>query len=1558
MTEQKEWITLTECKEHNLKNISLQIPLGSLTLLCGVSGSGKSTLAHDVCFAEGQGRFLESFSAYARIFQARLNRSHTRRIDNIPPALALEQVFLNHNPRSTVATLSDLYSPIRLLYSRFAQISAANKPTRSHLSFNHPLGACPDCQGLGQVYTLDHESLIRDGRLSLRQGALRLSTPNGYIIYSQVTIDVLDQVCRAHGFSVDIAWQDLRDEQKQVVLYGSDRIEIPFGKHPLESRLKWSGITAKPRELGHYRGIVPIMEEILKRDPNPNILRWCRQQPCPNCQGLRLRRQMHGLRYRQTDLGTLLAFTVSELADWSFGELKLGKLQEPEKRLLDELNRHSRLLVDLRLGHLQLLRSIPSLSPAEIQGIRLASLLKSPISDMLYVLDEPASALHPFEKPPVYRHIRNLLAQNCTILLVSHDRAALDYADWVVEMGPGGGAQGGNVLFSGKADDFRNRIAHDPTLTPTMTAWSKPMTQAPQQRIQSQQAVAECGLITVVSGLSGSGKSSLLGKLTQSHERLDERERDFDRVQFVDQQPLGKNSRSNPATYTGLFDDIRTLFARQTQAREQGLSSSAFSFNSQAGACPSCQGSGMIEISLHHLSPISQICEGCQGRRYQPEVLGIQYEGLAIDEVLSLTVSQALAFFHKEKKISARLKVLADLGLGYLTIGQPSSSLSGGEAQRVRLASFIAPGQRNRTLYLLDEPCLGLHDQDIPCLLYALKKLAGQGAALVIAENNPLFVSGCDRLLELVNRKPDPSSTEISAGRDADPDKIVMHGVRTRNLQNLSLVIPKRKLTVVCGPSGSGKSSLLHETLYKTCQRRYAEHLSPYLRDRLALGGHGDVDEINPYMPALSLVSHHGGGNPRSTVGTLSGINDTLRVLFSRLGQPEPNAVNKTLRAADFSFNHPDGACSFCTGLGTVTQADASRWLVNPQLGILNGAFSADKGCQFFFAADGRRIAELLGAARALNIDVIAPWCALSSQAKDLILNGHEGDFPVVWNYSRGKRSGEHRYQAPWPGFNRLILEAWRQKKEHKKQAINFQQVVFTGDCPVCHGLRLKNTTLEVRLGRVSLRDVLSAFLTDLHKQFRTFSSALFADNPSRNELAVCTELMPDLQLQLEQILALGLGYLNLSRAADSLSYGEMQRLRLAAFLGNRLNHCLFILDEISRGLHPLDIASLSGVIGQLLARRNTVALIDHHPLVQREADWLIELGPGGGKRGGQICRMGQGNRTDFSPDPLRIAAMPSAGAIIVRQAKVNNLDGIDIEIPASGITVLCGVSGSGKTTLMREVIGRSFTAASPVHCQEINGLDRFSAVHFFDNRMGSNGPGESLLDFLSMREPIMRLFGKPVLSACPHCQGEGEMRTDLDYMGSYASECPFCLQTGYETATLAAKVGTVSLADTLSCEIGEMSASIVTAAGLQRELALAKEFSLDYLSLNRKLGSLSVGERQRLTIARILLGLGEQASLLLLDEPDSGLSANECRQLLECLRRHVGDRHAALVVSHHPVFMAGADWLIDLGPGAGPQGGKLTAQGSPEQIVSGNWPLSYTAKFLKTLYPRKTTLG
>jgi excinuclease ABC subunit A len=1603
-----DFITVANSREHNLKGVSLRIPLNRLTLVCGVSGSGKSTLAHDVLCSEGQGRFLESFSAYARLFQARQNRSRTDAIGHIPPALALGQRLSLNNPRSTVCTLTDLQGPLRMLFSRFAAADGGGeKITRSHLSFNHALGACPACQGLGRVHEIDTGSLITDENRSLRQGALSLSTPNGYIIYSQVTLDALDQVCRAHGFSVDVPWKDLSAEQKQVVLYGSDRVQIPFGKHPLASRLKWTGITPKPRGLGIYRGIVPVMAEVLSRDPNPNILRYCRQRPCPACTGLRLKPRALELNYRGTRLRALLSGTVAQLAAWGEKEAADPGRSRAEKLLLTMLAANARRLSDLSLGHLVLTRSVPSLSRSEGQRIQVANLLRNPISGMLYVLDEPGSGLHAEEKKPLYRRLGELVSVGGTVVMVSHDPQALPFADWVVELGPGGGTHGGRLLFSGSREEFLARPKRPEAVSPASPdrpqrgdrtalgrkpapGWFSPRpAQGELKELDAVRIPAES--ISVISGLSGSGKTTLLERFS----RLDARRRDGEpplrRTILVDQEPLGRNARSNPATYTKIFDDIRKLFAAQPGAKKLGLSASSFSFNTEQGCCPNCQGAGVIEITMHYMQSLFQTCPQCQGRRYMDRVLEFRHQGLAIDEVLELTVDQGLAYFAAEPRIGGQLKVLSELGLGYLTLGQPSSTLSGGEAQRVRLASFIQAGRAAGSLYLLDEPCMGLHDRDVPFLVRALKSLCRQRATVLVAENNPRFIAACDWLVELPGpglagdrlfcgqvggaRQQEGSRVAalLSAGTalpsgsgpadgaipsaPAGPAFIHLRGVRTHNLKNIDVTIPERSFTVVSGPSGSGKSSLVLDTLYKACLRRYAELLSPYLRDRLSLAGASDCDEIVPYKPAVALSARYLEATPRSTVGTLSGVHDTLRLLFSRVGGKEAG-----LHASHFSFNHHDGACTGCNGLGHVFQADITRWLVDPDKSILDGAFSSAKKCQFFLDRNGRFLAILQAAARELDIDVSRKWRDLSPEVQALILEGTPGTFNVNWEFQRGRRRGEHRFSSEWAGFNRLLLEDFQKKKERHAPDDPYRDVVSRGACPSCQGLRLRERVLRLRCSGVPLAELLSMPLTQLEETAQRMSGGAASGPASPREELLAREVMPILRRQVRALINLGLGYLTLSRAVNTLSDGEHQRLRLASLLCNRLNFTLFVLDEASRGLHPHDVSSLLAALRQLLTGGNSLVAVDHHPLVAAEADWMIRLGPGSGQRGGRVVFMGKEPPATSPQIPIRAGAAPpqTEDDIVISAASVHNLRGLDLRIPGRGFSVLCGVSGSGKSTLLHRVIHESALAGRPLNCTAASGLDRFGRVHSFRPVNPTRGGNDRVLDLLGAATAVLDLFLRATgqqasrdsqrrLPPCPHCHGKGEWATDLDYLGSFVEPCAYCRGSGLAEEFSRLRLEGWTLADLLAGDLDAIPGELAARSRLERPLAHAREFALGHLSLGRRLASLSGGELQRLRLARLFMELGRGPDLLLLDEPDSGLGDGECRQLIAAIRQRTGQGHAAIVISHQPLLMGQADYIVDLGPGAGDDGGRLVACGAPRDLLAGDWPLSKTAAFLKT---------
>ncbi|NCD43305.1 MAG: excinuclease ABC subunit UvrA, partial [Bacteroidia bacterium] len=436
-------IAINNASEHNLKSVTLEIPRNKLICVTGVSGSGKSSLVFDVLHAEGRRRYLETFSGAARLALGKLQRPEVGSITGLSPTIAVNQTTIIRNTRSTVGTMTGIYDLLRLLFARLATSdSSTTKPSRSLFSFNSEKGACPACKGLGLEEQIEPKLFIGDPTKTLREGCIVMTTPSGYIVYSQVTMDVLNLVCTAHGFNVDIPWKELTEAQKNIVLYGSDKIKVPFGKHTLESRMKWSGITAKPREEGHYKGIVPVMEEILKRDRNTNILRFVESVPCSSCQGARLKEESLSFLLGGMNIAQLADLTLQELQTWTAQQKQYAS--EPVWReTLAAINKRIGVLDNLGLSYLTLARESSSLSGGESQRIRLASKVLSGLQGVIYVIDEPSIGLHATEHQKLMKVLRELNKQGNTVIVIEHDRSTMLQSDWLIDIGPGAGVKGG-----------------------------------------------------------------------------------------------------------------------------------------------------------------------------------------------------------------------------------------------------------------------------------------------------------------------------------------------------------------------------------------------------------------------------------------------------------------------------------------------------------------------------------------------------------------------------------------------------------------------------------------------------------------------------------------------------------------------------------------------------------------------------------------------------------------------------------------------------------------------------------------------------------------------------------------------------------------------------------------------------------------------------------------------------------------------------------------------------------------------------------------------------------
>ncbi len=1589
-------------RQNNLRALDADIPHDRLTVITGVSGSGKSSLAYDVIFREAQRRYLEAFSASARMALGKLMRPEVDHIEGLRPALAVSQRTTVSGPRSTVGTLTELYDLLRLLMARLGRPPEGSgfKLERSLFSFNAPSGACPACRGLGLEDRIDPDLLIADPSLSLRQGALALTTPNGYIIYSQVTMDVLDAVCRAHGFDVDTPWRDLGEDARRIVLEGSDRIRIPYGKHPLESRLRWKGITARPRQEGFYKGILPVMEAILRSKRNDGILRYARSLPCRSCGGRRLRPEALAVLFHGRSIADWSALTIAGLAE-AFARIGFG----PDEAEIGEAVRRAilgrtRILLDLGLGHLALDRGSASLSGGEAQRIRLAGQAAGGLRGVLLVLDEPTAGLHPDETAGLIRVLRTLRDEGNTVLVVEHDEDVIRAADHVLELGPGPGLAGGTVVYAGPPRRPAKAGSPVPFLRPETGLLT--VREARLRNLRSITVSFRIGALNAVAGPAGAGKSSLVHAVLAERLRRKAWGPGPDaagieapggglRLVEIDQAPIGRTPRSNPATYTGISDRIRDLFAASPEARSRGFGRGRFSFNTPGGRCERCLGAGWESVGLHFLGDVDAPCPACGTRRFNAPTLEVRLRGRDIHQVLEMTVDEAAAFFADQGRIASDLGWLVRLGLGYLKLGQSSTTLSGGEAQRVKLASELMRPEKGPAVFLLDEPTTGLHRRDTEALLSALDGLARRGHTIIAIENDPWFIKSVDHLVELgpgagpaggsvlfagspaeaAERGDGPMGRALARlahpedvpplppGPDATAAPIRLRGVVTHNLKSIDVEIPAGRMTAVTGPSGSGKSSLAFDTLYAESRRRFLEGFSTFVRDRLEAGEKADLDSASGLTPPLAVGPRTAGRHPRSTVGTMTEIYDYVRLLFSRASRDPAGREPCGLPAAAFSFNSEEGACPRCGGLGLLTAAEPEALISHPEKPLTGGAMDGHKTGRFYGEPHGRYVAALRAAGEAAGIDFSVPFRELGPEARRLALEG-SGDrvYDIVWSYKRGRRAGDFRFRGPWPGLAGLIEEEYARKHaDARSEALRpfLKRIV----CPACRGGRLKPEALAVTFLGCSIRE-LSSLGAEAGVLRLSDERALSGLGP--RAAAASAEILPEILRRLRLLAQVGLGYLSLDRRAETLSGGEHQRLRLASLWGARLTGVTYVLDEPTLGLHARDTSRLIGSLKGLAAESNTVVVVEHDMELIAAADHVIELGPGAGRDGGFLVAQGPPSSLPSRPAsatgrslrgavsrPEPLPADPGPG-IFVHGAAANNLKGVDAAIPSRAMTAITGVSGSGKTSLIRDVLLASSRAGRAVGCGSIEGLDRFARIIPVDQSPLAASPLSSPATYLRLLDPIRGLFAgteearsrgldKSAFSyltaagRCPACGGAGAVKAGLDFLGEAEVECRACRGLRYRPEVLEARWQGLTIAEALAMPLARAGAVFSGLPAVVRAGAAAEEIGLGYLEIGRTLDTLAEGEARRLKLIEAIAAPGPGPALFLLDEPAAGLAAGETDLLAIALARLLRGGHTLVVVGHDLGLIARAHRVIDLGPEGGEAGGRVVAAGSPAEI-------------------------
>ena len=923
----ERYIKIRGARAHNLKNINVDIPRDKLVVITGLSGSGKSSLAFDTIYAEGQRRYVESLSSYARQFLGQMDKPDVDQIDGLSPAISIDQKTTSHNPRSTVGTVTEIYDYLRLLFARvghphcpkcgkpitqqsvdqmidqirelpertkllvMAQVvrgkKGEHKKVLAHIrhegyvrvridgevmdigediqleknkkhtievvidrlvvregmesrladsletalklgegvayvqivggellmfsenfacvdcgislpeitprmfSFNNPYGACPVCTGLGSHMEFDEELVVPDASLSVGGGVFAPLSKNLH----SYAMCVMKAILENRGYSLETPWQELDKKTKQALLYGSGEERFHF---------RYTNMFGEDKEyFVPFEGVMPLLarryHETDSDEMRESYENYMTEIPCKACHGARLKPETLAVTVGGKNIDEVTRMTIRQADDF-FLQLTLTQRETKiARQILKEIHARLKFLLDVGLDYLTLSRSAGTLSGGEAQRIRLATQIGSGLQGVLYVLDEPSIGLHQRDNNRLLATLKHLRDLGNTLIVVEHDEDTMYAADHIIDIGPGAGAHGGRVVAEGTAEEIKK---NPDSVTGAYLSRRKfiPVPQkrrpgngkfievvgAAENNLKNLTVKFPLGTLTLVTGVSGSGKSTLVNEILYKgiasrlyhvkgkpgkHKKIKGLE-NIDKIIDIDQQPIGRTPRSNPATYTGVFDAIRDLFSQTSEARMRGYKAGRFSFNVKGGRCEACKGDGILKIEMHFLPDVYVPCEVCKGARYNRETLEVRYKGKNISEVLDMTIDEAVDFFANVPRIARKLKIIQDVGLGYIKLGQPATTLSGGEAQRVKLATELSRRSTGKTLYILDEPTTGLHTADIHKLLDILQRLVAGGDTVVVIEHNLDVIKTADYIIDLGPEGGDKGGTVVATGRPEDIVKV------------------------------------------------------------------------------------------------------------------------------------------------------------------------------------------------------------------------------------------------------------------------------------------------------------------------------------------------------------------------------------------------------------------------------------------------------------------------------------------------------------------------------------------------------------------------------------------------------------------------------------------------------------------------------------------------------------------------------------------------------------------------------------------------------------------
>jgi len=1798
-------IRLRGVNQHNLANIDLDIPLGKMIGICGVSGSGKSSLAFHVIHAEGQRRYVETFSPYVRQFLERLAAPSAQSIENIPPTIALESGTTVKNARSTVGTLTDIndylkllysldvpllkapsaapdvpqslveafcpncnviirpatvetilswlrqdhanggvgkrflilapldldkygFNPRELIYRGFVRIYAGGRqihleedpipesisppifvvvdrvvyngredepriaeslrvaiqvgegivelafpsgdesgsyvhysfnarqscPTcgfvvperRPELfSFNSPLGACPECKGFGRIIGVNPDLVVPDRTLSLADGAIKPWPPGSYEYRD------LMRFCWREGIPTDVPFDELPQDARDKIFNGT-------------------------RDFYGVKGFFEWLEEKrYKVHVRVFLSRYRAFIPCPLCGGTRYR--------KETGIFRLLGIPIYELQSWSIARcLDFFKAhrellcEQPSSAIVsNEIIRRLELLVSLRLGYLSLDRPSRTLSGGEVQRVHLVRVLGSGLSNVLYIIDEPSTGLHPRDQEHLVKALRRFVDQGNTVLVVDHDPDILSACDELIELGPGGGKNGGRIIARGSPSDLASNPESitgaylsgrllkssfgEKRLKPSSVDDQSRMLIVKDARVNNLKDLSArfpMGCLIGVSGVSGAGKTTLVRTVLYSswlkHKRLPVEDeippgswkvdglKWIDQMMFVDHRPIARTPRANLMSYAGIMSIIRNLLASTDEARERGYGPGFFSFNQPGGRCEVCQGEGYEHHEMQFLADVYSECPACHGKRFKKEALEIRYRGWNIADFLDATAEDVVSHFGDNAMLVRFLRPFFLLHLHHLKLGQPLATLSAGESQRLKLVPFVREmlaeekvGFRRpkRNCLILDEPSKGLHPRDLENLAKVLRMIVDQGHTVIIVEHNLQLLSLCDWIVDLgpgsgddggrvvyegpvaglmectesatgaamrslVERKEGNHSAGVSSQLDRSykPGReelkqvreIVLKGVRHHSLNIGELRLPLGAMIALTGLSGSGKSTLAFDVLFSEGQRRYLECLSSYVRNYFPLPERPTIEMLEGLPPTVAVEQRLSRLGNKSTVGTVTEIYHFLRVLFAKAGEQYCPSCGRPVEAL--------------TEDELIARIETALRSSDPPL-VLTPAVYRRKGVY-------RDLANKLDRMGFRELRVDGVWMKTSELASSLLsrftdhtiegkvpLSVPFGDEAVEWLRKALKISDGLLVLVYGDGREEMLsLKFFCHRCQRSFMPLEPRLFSFNSPygacrrcdgtgreedgsvCPSCRGIRLNEQARAVRWAGRAIHEWTALSVEESLSVWENLERELLSGELARWR-EVVEAVRAEIISRLKFLMDVGLSYLTLDRSGDTLSGGEVQRIRLAAHLGSNLCGVFYILDEPTIGLHPSDNWKLIQCLKKLRDRGNTVLVVEHDLDTLKAADVVVELGPGAGHNGGRIvaqgrfedllCREGTLTGRSFSTetcfDELEARRRPVSSShkdwLTLKSISIRNLRSVDVSIPLGTLTCITGVSGSGKSTLLFDVVkvglervlsaGKGNLRYDDLPFSSIEGYEGISRVQEVDHQPIGRTSRSTPATYIGIWDEIRRIFASlPAAKAlgftpahfsfnveggrCEMCKGQGVIVEKMGFLPDVTKTCPACGGTRFRSDVLSVRHRGCSIADVLSMTFDEAGEHFKAYGLIAKPVEIVKKLGLGYLTLGQSSSTLSGGEAQRIKLVKELQKQS-RPTVFMLDEPTTGLHRADIVKLIGVLRDLVDRGHTVIVIEHNMDFVRLSDYIIDIGPGGGVHGGRIVACGTPEEM-------------------------